>query len=637
MVFTVLVAGDVGGQTHNFELPFGTLPTVQELRANVAEVFQAVDGGSRFAVGKLQVYDTALQRWADLGSGRQLRDRCQVYAHEATGEAPAPCPPQQYLRAPTPQQPQAAAPPEEARGLPRDPAPPPAAPQPGARQAGTGSPLHESQEDKAQRVFDAFDTQRTRRIAAADFVLGLQRLGVALQSATADRLFERADSEGNGWFGFSQWLRFCAFYPRLLESLRLRQLQREEEVQLAEAAEAANERLQTAQQQAAGAADDADRAAAAADRQRNVQLHAEQRAAEAAAGESSAAGTAEEAAAEARRCSERLQDARRDHQHAREREQAAAADLTAASAVAAAAANAIPAADAAAAACLDRVRALEAELAQARRAAEEAISASDAARISLGEAQQGEAAARAAAAQAQQDAAAAGEGALRAEAAQAGATERELRAGAEQREARYAAARERRAAAEQGCECEELQRQAAAAGELAMTAAARVEAAAQAAAAAAEKLRGTVAAREREEDEELSLLDEEIRLREQRDALDRQEERLGAAHGRFRSARLSPVSPTTALGASRPAPRTSASLSAAGSCSASQLPPLPPPSWRQQSGGRGAAPSAPRDAPETVVRGLQDAVAEASQHAAAARWAAAEAAGSQRSSPGRRT
>eukprot|EP00659_Diplonema_papillatum_P011707 gene11707-18054_t len=90
MMFTVLVAGDVGGKTYNFEFSFPTHPTLTELLDQVESVFTR-EAVQTVAVGRMQMYDTVAQKWVELASGRQLKDNCQVFIFQAeTGAAAAP-------------------------------------------------------------------------------------------------------------------------------------------------------------------------------------------------------------------------------------------------------------------------------------------------------------------------------------------------------------------------------------------------------------------------------------------------------------------------------------------------------------------------------------------------------------------
>ena len=73
-----MAAGDLEGKTHNFEYAFPTLPTLHELKTQVEGVFSR-EVGRAVVTDRLQVYDEVTSQWAELSSGRQLRDGCQVF------------------------------------------------------------------------------------------------------------------------------------------------------------------------------------------------------------------------------------------------------------------------------------------------------------------------------------------------------------------------------------------------------------------------------------------------------------------------------------------------------------------------------------------------------------------------------
>eukprot|EP00755_Sulcionema_specki_P019477 Sspe_Gene.69573::Locus_41011_Transcript_2_2_Confidence_0.500_Length_2101::g.69573::m.69573 len=205
MVFTVLVAGEVLGQTHNFEYSFSTHPTLNELSQQVESIFTAelgknnqLGGDTTFAVQRMQVYDDRLQRWVELTSGRQLQDGCQVYVYSRSEFASIASPTKGTTAVTAVGAKQAAKPPPSQ--------PPPLAPE--------SVPI----EDKVRDIFDVIDIRKTRRVSPLEFRAGLDRLRISFTPAATDELFKKADSNGDGVVSFAEWCKFAQLYPKLIDS-----------------------------------------------------------------------------------------------------------------------------------------------------------------------------------------------------------------------------------------------------------------------------------------------------------------------------------------------------------------------------------------------------------------------------------
>eukprot|EP01062_Namystynia_karyoxenos_P051136 TRINITY_DN4002_c0_g1_i1.p1 TRINITY_DN4002_c0_g1~~TRINITY_DN4002_c0_g1_i1.p1 ORF type:complete len:612 (+),score=160.21 TRINITY_DN4002_c0_g1_i1:92-1837(+) len=110
MAVKIAVAAEVAGEKHNYELAFGTVPSLAQLLAEAEAVLTRVSGVP-FRIRAAQLYDPAAADWADLFSSDQLSHRCQVYVfpQSATAAPPPPPPPQrETVSPPRPQAAQAA-------------------------------------------------------------------------------------------------------------------------------------------------------------------------------------------------------------------------------------------------------------------------------------------------------------------------------------------------------------------------------------------------------------------------------------------------------------------------------------------------------------------------------------------------
>lgn len=248
MVFTVLAAVDLSGKL-NFELLFPTKPSIAELRARVDRDV-GMEGQLRrpnvpFAVSRVQVFDERLQMWVDLVAAVQLEDYCQLYVFQV--ESP-------YCRdlpghIPAPQRPTAtgigspvrgdpdmrAVSPQRVRGPSPDVVPPHQELSPfrqrqreiDLRSAAAESPAP-AHSDKVRTVYDDLDQSRSRKVTLEDWQKNFTDLRLAepegmLTAGTVEDLFnEKADKNKDTVVTFQEFSRFAESYPKLLDSLYYR-------------------------------------------------------------------------------------------------------------------------------------------------------------------------------------------------------------------------------------------------------------------------------------------------------------------------------------------------------------------------------------------------------------------------------
>eukprot|EP01064_Diplonema_japonicum_P029331 TRINITY_DN4714_c0_g2_i1.p1 TRINITY_DN4714_c0_g2~~TRINITY_DN4714_c0_g2_i1.p1 ORF type:complete len:577 (+),score=220.34 TRINITY_DN4714_c0_g2_i1:86-1816(+) len=252
MVFTVLSACDLGGKC-NFELTFPTVPTISELRERIDGVMSQEAAlrrspqAGQFSIHRAQVFDERMEMWVDLVASSQLEDYCQVYVfqkespwHKDTpGRIPPPTRP--VTSSSVPMYARSASPPPYGEGhhAPlysdlREGSPYSAARSPyrGEQEFSPRSQAHSegvdnsSHMDKVKMVYDAMDTRNSRAVTLDEWAETFQKVRVsptALTDATVDDLFhKKADRNEDGVVSFPEFQHFCEVYPKLLESLYFR-------------------------------------------------------------------------------------------------------------------------------------------------------------------------------------------------------------------------------------------------------------------------------------------------------------------------------------------------------------------------------------------------------------------------------
>ena len=303
-MFTVQVCGQVFNRKTNFEFAFAKRPSLQELAKMTEGAFTAEISVRRpegvpqhsFHVAKLKVYDDNRNTWVDLLSESQLIDYCQVYASQ----------PQNPWHKEVPQEsiPAAVKPPVTVNAAASGIATTPTSysrPVASAYSVGGSGPLNRSsqgqstgavvlrptaqapvrpsvdatQEEKLRVVFAEFDVKGHRMLEMDDLKHGFRVLGFEFTTATMKDLFMKGDLNSDGRISFSEFERFARMYPIMTDCLFFRSkafwdednMQRELEADKDAARQADSEAQQmiNAHQQAQRAADEAANAIMAAE------------------------------------------------------------------------------------------------------------------------------------------------------------------------------------------------------------------------------------------------------------------------------------------------------------------------------------------------------------------------------------
>lgn len=268
-MFAVQVAADIFGNKLNFEFAFPARPSIAELSRTVESAFsveivnQKPDSvpSHTFHVAKMKVYDDEKSKWVDLTSEGQLFDYCQVYAFQPENpwhkETQKPIPP--AVKPPQENKPVAANTNNKYNSGQRSGGPPTStssalAPYTGGRvnetngarrphgsngsavsnalALRTASAADVSPEEKLRVVFAEFDTKGVRMIDPDDLRDGFHNLGLDFSSTTVADLFERADLNRDGRISYAEFERFAKLYPIMMDCLFFRSKAFWEEEQL---------------------------------------------------------------------------------------------------------------------------------------------------------------------------------------------------------------------------------------------------------------------------------------------------------------------------------------------------------------------------------------------------------------------
>lgn len=275
-MYTILVASDVYSAKVNLEFSFAGPPPLPELQRQV-EAGYAVEAEERrppqappgFRVTRFQLYDEGSQRWHDVTQSAQLFDYCQLYAFQPPGpwhreiQAPIPAP----IRARVPPAGGGALAPAYATPTPRRgmygdaPYPEPGslrrgAPASAAARGGSAAPSAPAPRDaagahsvggdagaagavghdeKVAQTFNELDANGNRVLEPDEWRQGMRAvrvigehtvgehvIGPQLSDETADDLFGKADLNQDGVIQFAEWQRFMELYPTLLDTLYFR-------------------------------------------------------------------------------------------------------------------------------------------------------------------------------------------------------------------------------------------------------------------------------------------------------------------------------------------------------------------------------------------------------------------------------
>eukprot|EP00755_Sulcionema_specki_P017790 Sspe_Gene.65247::Locus_38631_Transcript_1_1_Confidence_1.000_Length_1899::g.65247::m.65247 len=233
-MFTVLVAADVFGSKVNLELPLAGKPSLVDLSEQVTEAFRAETeearppGAPPFKVSRFQLFDEREQRWVDLVSASQLHDFCQTYAFQ---------PPSQWhkeVQAPIPA-------PVRPRMVPAS-----------IRRPRVTSVDNATHDDKVRGTFEELDSNGNKVIEQEELQRGLHLLAIDFSPATIRDLFSKSDANRDGVISFPEWQRVCELYPTLLDCLYFRfrayweDMRLQQEIQQARAMQADLEQAQRA-------------------------------------------------------------------------------------------------------------------------------------------------------------------------------------------------------------------------------------------------------------------------------------------------------------------------------------------------------------------------------------------------------
>eukprot|EP01062_Namystynia_karyoxenos_P035237 TRINITY_DN2583_c1_g1_i1.p1 TRINITY_DN2583_c1_g1~~TRINITY_DN2583_c1_g1_i1.p1 ORF type:complete len:599 (+),score=227.88 TRINITY_DN2583_c1_g1_i1:73-1797(+) len=311
MPYVVFVASDVYGQKVNLELEFPYAPTLGELTAAVEAAFSAEQAARRpghpphYQVSKFHVVDESTDDWVEVVAASQLRNHCQMYSFqphstrytEMQGHIPPAVKARSLYggspsRADVGPSPYTAAPSLPGGYSPAEP----------AYSVGRQLPADLPHDDRVRATFDEADTNRNRVIDQQEFTSAVQLCELEVSQATAADLFRKADVDQDGVLSYAEWQRWAELYPTLHDcfyhrfKLLLEHKAAEQRVeqakqvrrQLEDREEAAKRQVRQADEGCEAAqhrAEEAERAAAAAgQRQRDADdaLREQQRASDAA-------------------------------------------------------------------------------------------------------------------------------------------------------------------------------------------------------------------------------------------------------------------------------------------------------------------------------------------------------------------
>lgn len=235
-MFVIAVAAEIFGNKTNFELSFPSRPTQSELTRAAETAFSNEISLRRpsesipqhsFHVAKFKLYNEDRNDWVDLTSESMLVDSCQLYAFQPSNPwhkesqkeiPPAVRPPTTSARfnaQPTPRQ----QPLSTSTSYPN----PNSSQQPSyAARPSAITPrvnVNASEDEKLRIVFSEFDLKGNRMIDMEDLKQGFRTLGLEFTTATMNDLFQKGDTNHDGRISFSEFERFAKFYPIMMDCL----------------------------------------------------------------------------------------------------------------------------------------------------------------------------------------------------------------------------------------------------------------------------------------------------------------------------------------------------------------------------------------------------------------------------------
>ncbi|ESL11948.1 hypothetical protein TRSC58_00293 [Trypanosoma rangeli SC58] len=258
-MLVIQVAADIFNAKVNFELTFPRRPTLPEVLRATEGAFSNEIALRRpenvpphtFNVSKIKLYDEDRNKWVDLVSEGQLTDYCQLYAFqpdnqwhkESQKEIPAAVKPPTSAQRPLVNATSSAT----GHGASNGGSAPAGALAP---YAGGRTPINQrsdsqhyrrpslhtstsgalvpkvhaeaSQEEKVRVLFAELDSKGRRLLEQGDFKQGFQTFNLDLSAETVEDLFEKADTNRDGTVSFTEFERFCRLYPIMTDCLFFR-------------------------------------------------------------------------------------------------------------------------------------------------------------------------------------------------------------------------------------------------------------------------------------------------------------------------------------------------------------------------------------------------------------------------------
>lgn len=256
-MFIVQVAADIFHNKTNFELSFSARPSFPELVRAVETAFSTEISIHRpdsvpshtFHLSKFKNYDDHRNKWVDCTSEAQLQDLCQLYAFQTDNPwhkesqkeiPPAVRPPasssvrnlstnnvrtttyttttngnshNSLSRAPD----SAYRPTTSSTNIARA-----HSDLVVARTAFHNGASDVSDDEKVRTVFNEFDLKNQRSIESDDLKQGFHALGMDFSTATLNDLFQKGDLNGDGRISYPEFEQFSRLYPIMIDCLYYR-------------------------------------------------------------------------------------------------------------------------------------------------------------------------------------------------------------------------------------------------------------------------------------------------------------------------------------------------------------------------------------------------------------------------------
>eukprot|EP00759_Apiculatamorpha_spiralis_P043796 PhF_6_TR40985/c0_g1_i2/m.62081 len=217
---TLFIAAELFSQKLNLEVPFPSIPTLSELTRvtenlfNVEMSFMRPEGHPvyPFRVSKFKLYDDVTLRWLDVVSELQLTHNSQLYAfqvenpyhRESQRELPNPTKPRAYIHQSPP----------ALRTLSNSVIP-----------MSVAAPIisvprsDASLAEKLRVVFDDIDSNKDSVIGMDEMRQSFATLGLNFSSATVSDLFLKGDENRDGMISYAEFERFAQRYPIMLDCM----------------------------------------------------------------------------------------------------------------------------------------------------------------------------------------------------------------------------------------------------------------------------------------------------------------------------------------------------------------------------------------------------------------------------------